>query len=71
MESCPRSNRLEQVMTITLPTQFESALAEQASCQHGVTPEELALDVLRRHLLLAVPPAPVDEAERKLFCYPD
>ncbi len=53
-------------MTITLPPQLESALAAQAS-RRGVAPEDLALDVLRRHLLPATPPAPADEWERRLF----
>ena len=54
-------------MTITLPPQIESALAEQAR-RRGVAPEAFALDVLRRQLL---PPAPAidpaDEWERRLF----
>lgn len=53
-------------MVITLPPQIEAALAEQAS-RRGVAPEELALDVLRRHLLSTTPPQPRDEWERKLF----
>jgi hypothetical protein len=53
-------------MVITLPPQLESALAEQAR-RRGVAPEALALDVLRRQLLPAAPPAPADEWERRLF----
>jgi hypothetical protein len=32
-----------------------------------VAPEALALEVLRRQLLPATPPAPADEWERRLF----
>ncbi len=53
-------------MVITLPPQLESALTTQAR-QRGLTPEALALDVLRRQLLPVAPPVPVDEWERKLF----
>jgi hypothetical protein len=53
-------------MVITLPPQLESALAAQAR-QRGIAPEELALDVLRRHLLPVAPPVPADEWERRLF----
>lgn len=53
-------------MVITLPPQLESALSAQAR-QRGIAPEELALDVLRRHLLPVAPPVPADEWERRLF----
>ncbi len=53
-------------MIITLPPHLESALAAQA-LRRGVDPEILALDLLRRHLLPAVPPYPIDEWERRLF----
>lgn len=53
-------------MTITLPAQLESALAAQGR-RRGVAPEDLALDVLRRHLLPVTPPTPTDEWERRLF----
>jgi hypothetical protein len=53
-------------MVITLPTQLESTLAAQAR-QRGVSPEALALDLLRRQLLQMSPPVPVDEWERRLF----
>jgi hypothetical protein len=53
-------------MAITLPPQLESALADQARLR-GVAPEALALDILRRELLPANPPAPADEWERRLF----
>lgn len=53
-------------MVITLPPQLGSALAALAR-QRGVTPEVLALDVLRRHLGPVTPPAPADEWERRLF----
>lgn len=53
-------------MTLTLPPQLESALAEQAR-QKGVAPERLAIDVLLRHLLPIPPPVPTDDWERQLF----
>ena len=53
-------------MTIVLPPLLESALAAQARCR-GVAPEDLALEVLRRHLLPVTPPTPADEWERRLF----
>jgi hypothetical protein len=53
-------------MVITLPPQLESALAAQAR-RRGVAPEDLALDVLRRHLLPVAPPVPADEWERGLL----
>jgi hypothetical protein len=53
-------------MVITLPPQLESVLSAQAR-RRGVTPEDLALDVLLRHLLPMAPPVPADEWERRLF----
>jgi hypothetical protein len=53
-------------MVITLPPQLESVLSAQAR-RRGVTPQDLALDVLRRHLLPVSPPVPADEWERQLF----
>lgn len=53
-------------MAITLPTQLESALADQARSR-GVAPEALALDILRRELLPVIRPVPADEWERRLF----
>lgn len=53
-------------MVITLPSHLESALADQAQ-RRGVAPETLALDLLQRHLLPAVPPTPIDEWKRRLF----
>ena len=53
-------------MELTLPPPLESALVEQAR-RRGVAPEALALEVLRRHLLPVVPPAPSDDWERRLF----
>jgi hypothetical protein len=53
-------------MILALPPQLASALDERAR-QRGVAPEELAVDVLRRHLLPVAQPIPADEWERKLF----
>jgi hypothetical protein len=53
----------ERTMVLTLSPQLESALTEQAR-KRGVAPEDLAVDVLRRHLL---PVTPIDEWERRLF----
>jgi hypothetical protein len=53
-------------MVITLPPQLESALIDQARRQ-GVTPEALAIAVLRRHLAVVAPPVPADDWERRLF----
>ncbi len=53
-------------MVLTLPSQLETALTEQAR-QRGVAPEALALDVLRRHLTAPPLPAPADEWERRLL----
>ena len=53
-------------MVITLPPQLESALTARARRQ-GLSPEALALDVLRRQLLPAAPPEPRDEWERGLL----
>ena len=53
-------------MVITLPTQLETVLAAQAR-QRGVSPEALALELLRRQLIQISPPVPVDEWERRLF----
>jgi hypothetical protein len=59
-------------MVLTLPPNLESALAEQAR-RRGVAPEDIALEVLRRHLLPptpakpAAPPGPVDDWERRLL----
>jgi hypothetical protein len=53
-------------MVISLPPHLESALAAQARGR-GIAPEDLAVDVIRQHLLSVVPPAPVDEWERRLF----
>lgn len=53
-------------MVLTVPPQLESALAEQAG-RRGLAPDALALDILRRHLLPASPPAPIDDWERGLL----
>ena len=53
-------------MTLTLPPQLETTLADQARSR-GVTPESLAVEVLRRQLLPQAPPVPADEWERRLF----
>jgi hypothetical protein len=53
-------------MVITLPPHLESALAAQAQ-RRGVTPEILALDLLRQYLLQPTPRVSVDEWERRLF----
>lgn len=53
-------------MVLTLPPQLESVLAEQAR-RHGISPEALALELLRRQLLAVSPPTPRDEWEEKLF----
>jgi hypothetical protein len=53
-------------MVITLPPQLESALAALAR-KRAVTPEALAVDILRRHLGTVTPPAPADEWERGLL----
>jgi plasmid stability protein len=53
-------------MVLALPPQLESALTIQAR-RRGVSPEVLALDVLRKQLLPVAPPAPSDEWERRLF----
>jgi hypothetical protein len=53
-------------VVITLPTQLETVLAAQAR-QRGVSPEALALELLRRQLIQISPPVPVDEWERRLF----
>jgi len=53
-------------MVLALTPQLESALAARAA-RHGIAPEALALDVLRRELLPVEPPIPRDEWERKLF----
>ena len=65
-------------MVVTLDPKLEAALKEQAN-RDGVTPEELALKVLRERLLAALPPEPRDEWERELLaaarpwgvCLPD
>jgi len=49
-------------VVISLPPHLESALAVQAS-RRGISPEALALEVLRRQL----PPVAMDDWERKLF----
>lgn len=56
-------DKLEQTMVITLPPQIEVALSAQAQ-RRGVTPEELALEVLRRQLVV---PTPIDDWERRLL----
>ncbi len=54
-------------MVIKLTPQLEAALAEQARRQ-GVSPEALALDVLRNRFLPKVPDIePQDEWEKHLF----
>ncbi len=54
-------------MVISLPSQLESALSEQAR-QRGVAPEVLALEALRERFLPELPPIePQDEWERRLF----
>ncbi len=50
-------------MVITLPTQLEVALSEEAR-RKGVSPESLALGVLGERFL---PVVPRDEWERRLF----
>lgn len=53
-------------MVLTLPPQLASALSERAA-RRGVTPETLALDILRRYMPPAGPPVPADEWERGLL----
>jgi hypothetical protein len=53
-------------MVVTLDPALEDVLKEQANRQ-GVTPEELALTMLRDRLLPAPPPEPRDEWERRLL----
>ncbi len=53
-------------MVVTLDPKLEAALKEQAN-RKGVAPEELALGVLREHLLPANPLEPRDEWERGLL----
>jgi len=53
-------------MTVTLDPKLGAALKEQANRQ-GITPEELALKVLRERLLASAPPEPRDEWERELL----
>jgi hypothetical protein len=53
-------------MVITLPTPVGDALAAQARSR-GVEPEALAVEVLRRELLPAAAPVPMDEWEQRLF----
>ncbi len=52
-------------MIVTLDPNLEAALKEQANRQ-GLSPEELALQVLRERLLTAMP-EPRDEWERELL----
>lgn len=53
-------------MTITLPPQLQSLLADRAQ-RRGISPESLAIEVLQRQLMPLAPPAPTDEWERRLF----
>ena len=53
-------------MVVTLDPSLEAALKELANRQ-GLVPEELALRVLREHLIVAAPPEPRDEWERELL----
>jgi hypothetical protein len=53
-------------MVITLGPELEAALSEQARRQ-GLTPEALALNVLRERLLAAALPQPRDEWEQRLL----
>ena len=53
-------------MVLTLPAPLEAALTDQAR-RKGVTPEALALDVLRQHIVPISPPVPQDEWERGLL----
>jgi hypothetical protein len=53
-------------MVITLDAELEAALNEQARRQ-GITPEVLALNVLRERLLAAAALRPRDEWERGLL----
>lgn len=53
-------------MVLTLPPQLESVLAEQAR-RHGISPEALVLELLRRQLLTVSAPTPRDEWEQKLI----
>ena len=54
-------------MEITLPSELEAALNESAR-RNGVSPQELALRVLRERILNVSPPlAPTDEWERTLL----
>jgi hypothetical protein len=53
-------------MVVTLDPKLEAALKEQAN-RKGVAPEELAVIVLREHLLAAAPLEPRDEWERGLL----
>lgn len=47
------------MITITLPPELEQAVTERAQ-QQGTTPELVTLDVLRKQLLPAVSPTPVE-----------
>lgn len=53
-------------MVVTLDSKLEAALKEQANLE-GISPEELALKVLRARLLAAAPFEPRDEWERGLL----
>lgn len=53
-------------MVVTLGSDLEDALKEQAGCW-GITAEELALNALRGRFLPAAPPEPHDEWERGLL----
>jgi plasmid stability protein len=53
-------------MVITLSPELEKALREQAA-QRGVSPEDLALTILRNHFLPRPPIEPRDEWERGLL----
>lgn len=53
-------------MIITLPPRMASTLIAEAG-RRGIAPEELAVEVLRRHLCPVTLPIPADEWERQLF----
>ena len=53
-------------MSITLDPELEARLKELAE-KHGIAPEALALDTLRRFLALAARLQPRDEWERRLL----
>ena len=53
-------------MVVILDPQLEAALSEQAALQ-GISPEKLAIEMLRASLLSNSPPEPRDDWERRLL----